>query len=1127
MMRAWIGVALLSVSWLLGSGFYYPANRLAWAIVVAAGAILLGGTIRRLPSGREAMIALALAIPMVWFAPWPLRAAPLLVVTGLALTLMPIPRRWTKSLGRGAVAAGVVMLAQALVMALYASQTARSHELPWPLPEALAGLAGLSGIEATADGSTIAIHSIRQVHRLGATWELLVDPATLCFFVGSVVLLGLIVWSRLPGGRRLAAWGAALQVLTLAVLAWLPIRAGLMIGLYVHRVLRADPDTPLHVMNHFLSPWVLLLLLLGPVLLAWRFVRLPASQSPIPDRESRINAGQAPPLNHTDNPPPLNHTDNPPPLNDTDNPKSPIPNPKSQLPAAAGLVLLAVAVFTVAIQWDPVGERKGGRVMFVERHSTWEPTTRPHDTTWFGHDSGYNYRAVYDYCSQYFEMSRLLESDQINGRTLDGCDVLVIKIPTARYSEEEVRAVVRFVERGGGLLLVGDHTNVFNSGTYLNDITRKMGFTFRDDLLFGTGDSPYDQLYCPPRVPHPVVQHLGPTDFAVSCSIDPGHSRGRAVIQSTGLWSLPPDYHLSNYHTVPQQRADMRYGAFIQLWSTRHGDGRVLAFTDSTIFSNFCVFQPGKAELFLGMIEWLNHDGPVDPRPWLLLLGVVPLAGGLYLARGRDGSWLVLAAAGTCGWVAACVAVAAAGRCQMPVPKADRPQSRVMVDRTTSDVPLSKGYDIRGNQQWDRGRGFGLFEQWISRVDVPGGKLHTMRASGPEAFSGKALVVICPGRSVSRQYRQQLVKYVKQDGGKLLVIDSPENALSTANSLLWPFGLSVRHDRIVTSSPDAPARLIITDDWPDIEIGRACRVTGGRSVAQVGETCVGARAEFDGGGAVMALGFASEFNDVNYGGSWMVLPTADEIFDSNTYVRYNVQFAFLEALMTGRPVEKCFMGRVVIDRTVSEVSVSEGDSDRYEDDRFGAFEDWFWYFGYSVAHGAVNEAISGDALVILYPNREVTDQFRENLARYVDGGGKLLIVDSPENKESTSGDLLEPFGLSLDRTEQHQGELLVADSEQERWLELTVEAAWKVDGGEPFAELDDSTPIGVLARHGRGTVAVVGFGSVFNNAGMRASWEAEQPARLLAPANLEAAILQALLTGQSVEKCVPSISNEP
>ena len=77
----------------------------------------------------------------------------------------------------------------------------------------------------------------------------------------------------------------------------------------------------------------------------------------------------------------------------------------------------------------------------------------------------------------------------------------------------------------------------------MNDVTRPMGFIFRDDLLFGFNESPYRELYVPPMMPHPIVQHMPPMDFAVSCSIDPGFSRGRPAMVNTGLWSMGPDYH--------------------------------------------------------------------------------------------------------------------------------------------------------------------------------------------------------------------------------------------------------------------------------------------------------------------------------------------------------------------------------------------------------------------------------------------------------------------------------------------------------------------------------------------------------------------------------------------------------
>ena len=104
MIRLWIGTALLAGSWLLGLGYFYPANPWAW---------LGSGRRRRRAAGRNRRcqavaasqltaldaVTLALLLPAVWFAPWPYRAAPLLIVLGLALQLLPIGQRWCRLAG--------------------------------------------------------------------------------------------------------------------------------------------------------------------------------------------------------------------------------------------------------------------------------------------------------------------------------------------------------------------------------------------------------------------------------------------------------------------------------------------------------------------------------------------------------------------------------------------------------------------------------------------------------------------------------------------------------------------------------------------------------------------------------------------------------------------------------------------------------------------------------------------------------------------------------------------------------------------------------------------------------------------------------------------------------------------
>ena len=98
-------------------------------------------------------------------------------------------------------------------------------------------IARLLGVDAAADGSTIVMHSMRQIHRLAATWQLLVDPVTLGFYVGGVTMFGVLVWARLPYGARWKTWIGALRWLTLICVVWAPIRAGVLSMARLRRVI--------------------------------------------------------------------------------------------------------------------------------------------------------------------------------------------------------------------------------------------------------------------------------------------------------------------------------------------------------------------------------------------------------------------------------------------------------------------------------------------------------------------------------------------------------------------------------------------------------------------------------------------------------------------------------------------------------------------------------------------------------------------------------------------------------------------------------------------------------------------------------------------------------------------------
>jgi hypothetical protein len=155
-------------------------------------------------------------------------------------------------------------------------------------------------------------------------------------------------------------------------------------------------------------------------------------------------------------------------------------------------------------------------------------------------------------------------------------------------------------------------------------------------------------------------------------------------------------------------------------------------------------------------------------------------------------------------------------------------------------------------------------EQWIPRLGY-----FTARRDGPDVFAADAdaVVVVCPTRSVSREHREAMVEYVRS-GGHLLVLDSPDVIGTTANSLLWPFGMVSNHGL------SRPGTLEMEGGWPALELAACVGIEGGEPFLWVDGVPVGARTDF-GKGTVTAIGIASFFNDAQLGGEWTTEPTPE------------------------------------------------------------------------------------------------------------------------------------------------------------------------------------------------------------------------------------------------------------
>lgn len=313
---------------------------------------------------------------------------------------------------------------------------------------------------------------------------------------------------------------------------------------------------------------------------------------------------------------------------------------RAALACLGGMSLLLGVLF-----WKPEGSEKNGVMLIDTFHTHWSRTDRAYDKTWFGSASGYNYYCVKTLLSIFFDVSELPE--RLTAERLAGASILLIYDPDVAFTPEEIAAVREFVRRGGGLFLIGDHTNVFGSAAHLNSLCAPFGFTFRDDVLFDQKED-FFQIIFPGRASSFLLKGIDVFKFRGPCSIRPTSFLTSPVMAIDHSKARRAIYCVNNFYPRPADDPAMQAGRFAVATASSYGLGRVFAFGDSTLFSEFEIFYPGKYELLVNVVNWLNHRDPV-PLGWprrLAAVGAVLLLGIAVVKCGDVRRTLALVAAG-------------------------------------------------------------------------------------------------------------------------------------------------------------------------------------------------------------------------------------------------------------------------------------------------------------------------------------------------------------------------------------------------------------------------------------------------------------------------------------------------
>jgi hypothetical protein len=473
-----------------------------------------------------------------------------------------------------------------------------------------------------------------------------------------------------------------------------------------------------------------------------------------------------------------------------------LPQPARRARLAPAYGLLAAVGLWVALEPPGVPSPRRLIVAIDDAHGAWERTDLPFDTKRYGRDTVYTYTLLGEWLGRRHEVVILSETPiQPQG------DVLLIKMPVVPFSPAEMQAIISYVRDGGGLLVFGDHTNLFGSSTHLNALLAPLGLRLREDAAIpfeGVTRRFSPQWYNGgPLVPRDSI-----FDFATSATIASGSLGVGPLIVDMGVLAEKAQYSNERNFGDLRPTLDDRFPPLVTAATVSWGKGRVVILADSTPWSNFSFFAPGAKEVVDRALRLAASPGDRWRRFVFLLITFAILVAAIVV---RVGVRPLLVWTLT-GYAVLTALLSSSSRGDPPTPlRPGAEESSYIVDAHHSLYRWDS--DIRTLTPRDRDT-YSTFFAWTSRV----GLSPEFRIQDPFADPHRPVMILNPSLPFTPATQASVESYVRR-GGRLLLLDDPlERPGTTAADLLAPFGISYQPqstDRSIHAAGGPPLPSLI------------------------------------------------------------------------------------------------------------------------------------------------------------------------------------------------------------------------------------------------------------------------------------------------------------------------------
>jgi hypothetical protein len=366
--------------------------------------------------------------------------------------------------------------------------------------------------------------------------------------------------------------------------------------------------------------------------------------------------------------------------------------------------------------------------------------------------------------------------DELTASLLDRHDVLIVVNPTHEPQGEELEAIWSFVARGGGLLVLGDHTNIQETLAPLNSLLKPSGMRFEFDSAIPFAPR-WTWYSCMRTHPSPVLRGVR-DESEVKTSVGASLAlpwkalpllTGRDAFSDTGDWENQRGAYLGN---MSYDKGEVLGDLFLAA-EVRYGKGKVIAFGDTSPFQRSTISL--SHELILRTLAHLASSSPsAFPFPVRVAGALILLIGGFGMLVSADRSRTLFLFSGAAAlWLLTTEQLA-----RTPLPEES---ASVRIARV--DVAHGNRVDLHAGAPNGIG---GLVDHFFRHGDLP----LVLRELDVRALdTADLLVTVAPAFPFTSDERRALRRFV--DSGGLLLVASGYEEANGSRALLAEFGYSI------------------------------------------------------------------------------------------------------------------------------------------------------------------------------------------------------------------------------------------------------------------------------------------------------------------------------------------------